>query len=176
MKQDIATLASTTMRVSFAILALTAAMATEATDVAAQSTPFADCGKECYQCGPGGLQMEGRGSSPTGAYDMNCPDEPSNTCSRDACSSAFMSVAEVGPGDLEVLATLRDAPLEALPALIARYGSRLLLHDSRRLVAIRGTSCGSGSVTGLVFLSRDKIRALTRLPVRRLEAFVQFTG
>ena len=154
MKQDIATLASTTMRVSFAILALTAAMATEATDVAAQSTPFADCGKECYQCGPGGLQMEGRGSSPTGAYDMNCPDEPSNTCSRDACSSAFMSVAEVGPGDLEVLATLRDAPL------VSRIGNSFAV----AFEGFQNVVCGLRPDEGLGVLVVDGQVVLDGLP------------
>ena len=138
----------------------------------AGSTPAyaQDCGLVCGLCGPGKWGREGAIFDGDGGYNMACV--MGNKCRE--CGGAF-SIATDSPSEFQMLRAIQHASLEDLPELIKRYRPRLLLDESRRLLAVRGTACNADRVMALVFLMEDKSKALERLKLARLEDFAEFS-
>ena len=139
------------------------AMAATATAVvlSASPTPAAaqDCGKECHICGPSDWGSEGVTFG--GSYDMGCTEG-------DLCGVCGVKrVSDIAPSALAIVRDIENASIEDLRRLVAMHSDRLLLHASRRLLAIRGSAC-SDDVTAVAFLSPQATSRLVRLGIRAL--------
>ena len=77
------------------------------------------------------------------------------------------SVSDIAPSALTIVRDIESAPIDDLRRLVAMHSDRLLLHASRRLLAIRGSAC-SDDVTAVAFLSPQATSALIDLAVRPL--------
>ena len=150
-------------RTAFAVVAMTAAAT--AGVVAATPTPAAaqNCGMECHVCGPNAWSREGDMFG--GWYYMKC-DEPRTIC--DLCDGGPPnSVSNIPPSALAIVREIESTSIKDLRSLVATHSDRILLHASRRLLAIRGSTC-SDHVTAVAFLSSRTASALARLGVRAL--------
>ena len=78
------------------------------------------------------------------------------------------NASEVGRSESQILTEIRNASPEDLPNVLATYSDRLLLHEARNLLAIRGDACRADQVTAVVFLRPALTQALSRLGVDRL--------
>lgn len=129
--------------------------------LAATPTPAAaqDCGKECHICGPGEWGREGVNFG--GSYGVGCTGgELCGVC-------GLKSVSDIAPSPLAIVQNIERAPIEDLRRLVSMHSDRLLLHEPRRLLAIRGSACGE-DVTAVVFLSTQATSKLARIGVRAL--------
>lgn len=93
----------------------------------------AQCGGQCARCG--GDEFEREGTDRGNLYGWEC--NPGNSCSVCVVTNA----SEVGRSESEILKQIRDASPEDLPGVLATYFDRLLLHEPRNLLAIRGDAC-----------------------------------
>ena len=151
----------TAPRTAPALAVVAIAATVTAVALAATPTPAAaqDCGKECHICGPGEWGREGVNFG--GSYDMGCTGgELCGVC-------GLKSVTDIAPSPLAIVQDIENSPIEDLRRLVAKHSDRLLLHESRRLLAIRGSAC-SDDVTAVVFLSSRATSKLARLGVRAL--------
>lgn len=146
-------------KLACAIIVMSLAAASETT--AQRPWPSFICGINCLICGPDEWGRQGWPASPYGAYAIRCFQ--GIACSEHCVSIGPRAVAEVQETDL--VARIRGAAPEELPALIEHYGSRLMLHKARRLLAIQGNDCSTDTVDSVVFLSTERTRALVRLGV-----------
>ena len=140
----------------------TVATTTHATNAVAQP-PMLVCGINCMLCGPEEWGRQGWPASPRGGYAIFCTE--GNACGEN-CGS--IGPAEAGSPDRELVEAIRSASSTELARLVEEHGSRLLLHEPRRLLAIRGTACATDVVTTVVFLSSAETKALVRLRLGRL--------
>jgi len=149
-------------RTALAAVAITATAA--AGVVVATPTPVAaqDCGRECHECGVNDLSLQGAKFG--GSYNMKCPNEVKDLC--DVCT-ATNSVSDIAPSALAIAREIESTSGQDLRRLVATLSDRILLHASRRLLAVRGSAC-SNDVTAVVFLSSQSTSALARLGVRAL--------
>ena len=149
------------LRTAPALAVVAMAVTVTAVALAATPTPAAaqDCGKECHICGPGEWGREGVTFG--GSYEMGCTE--GQLCG--VCG--LKSVRDIAPSPLAIVRGIETAPFEDLRRLVEMHSDRLLLHESRRLLAIRGSAC-SEDVTAVVFLSSQATSRLARLGVRAL--------
>ena len=143
-----------------AIVATVSSMLTPSSLVA----QLPDCGLDCQECGPLPDYWEGYDEDPLGDNDMACPSTPGETCN--ACD---VSVAEVSISQEAIGRALVSSRVSEVPALIAAYGDRLLLSDTRNLVAIKGNACGSDALGVWVTVSSQKMAALRTAELGSLE-------
>jgi len=78
------------------------------------------------------------------------------------------NASEVGESESQILTEIRNASPQDLPNVLATYSDRLLLHEARNLLAIRGDACQAAEVTAVVFVRPALTQALSRLGVNRL--------
>jgi hypothetical protein len=124
-----------------------------------------DCGSECKSCGTN--KREGYSHVEKGQYFMDCVVA---TTGCQACGETMISDAATAPA--KILHTLRSASPQALAKLAPSLKDKLLLHQGRGIVAVRGVKCDSSKVTALTFLSPERIEILRRSGLPRLEDFL----
>lgn len=124
-----------------------------------------DCGTVCVECGtPFETLYEGAVYNPDGENDMSCPGTVGT-----GCESCKFSVSS-GKHDREAIArAVLTSSMQELPTLIAAYGSRLLLSESRDLVAVVGNDCNDAALGVWLVVSREKMAALRRLDLASYE-------
>ncbi len=146
------------------MVAAIAALAASPMAAAAQQ----DCGRTCHSCGFLKLSDEGRDYvGRANGFDMDCRFL---SCRR--CQLAPNDVGDAGLPAAHALRAIQGASADSLSALVAHYSGRLLLDESRRLLAMRGIGCASDHVTAVVFLSRETTIAVSALIDGRLPAVV----
>ena len=85
-------------------------------------------------------------------------------------------VADAAPSEAALLSQLLGATAEELPEVVAKYQSRLLIHPSRKLVAVRASGCDDDAITSVAFLNQEKTDALVSLGIGRLDTFLSSLG
>ncbi len=75
------------------------------------------------------------------------------------------------PSGSSVLSAIQRAAPEDVPELVAPYMDRLLLHEGRNLLAIRGSTCQTDQLIAVVFLTRDVTLAVRKAGAHPLQDF-----
>lgn len=129
-----------------------------------------DCGMYCGPC----LESahEGYQHDADSSYDMACT--LAGEC--DECEKGGQAtlVADAPPSARAIMNAVSTTTPQRVGAIVEQYRDYLLLHPSRRLLAIRGTSsCDQDVIVAVVYLTAELTEALDRSGVRGLDAFLE---
>ena len=131
------------------------------------------CGINCMKCGPDLKSRQGMGAHEEGAYYIYCAPKETKFCDEEFCEQTVtMSASEVMPSEAAIVASLREMPLDQLSAFVSQHMSRLLVHEERGLLAVRGTGCRRSIVSTVVFLTPSRVAALAALGLEPLSGFL----
>ncbi len=133
--------------------------------MAAQS----QCGDWCVSCGENGWGREGTILSSGGGYHHRCVK--GNKCSEVGCSD-LNAPGPSEPSEAQALEVLESGNPDEMRRVAEHYGSRLLLHEPRRLLAIRGADCASDHVVAVKYLTPAATRTLSSVGLTDLESFL----
>lgn len=128
-----------------------------------------DCGTECEACGISGY--EGTDFDEDGSYNMRCFNNISYCV---ACPPG--GVEMIGDHTTEaaqIVELIQSAAARNLGDVLGGYRDRLLLSPTRNLVVVQGNGCDPDALASVVFVTRERIRALEALGLRVLEDYLK---
>ncbi len=132
-----------------------------------------DCGTSCQRCLL--LGREGVNHRQGAPNDMRCRfGSDCKPCheGQEGKEGPRKSLGDADASETEILRAFLDATPDQLPGVVAKYRERILLHHPRQLLAVRGSDCLADHVTAVTFLSKDRLEALRRFTITRLDDFL----
>lgn len=124
-----------------------------------------DCGWNCQICGLG--SYEGTMEDDPAPYLVECVHAIFGICPD--CGGSVNDDLIDAMAIAEMIESLSAAELSAL---VEAYGDRLLLNPERGLLIVQGNGCDVRALEIAIFLPPAKVRALERLRVGSLQAFL----